>query len=232
MTLIASERLLIKKLLTNVPVFKNFSESKLENIISDFRVLKVSKGETVFFQTDECTELYIILKGKVRVSLMSKEGGEFILTELKEGDFFGEMSLIDGNPRSATVIASEDSTFGVLERKNLLRAIKQDPTIAIELLVTLVERLRKATEREEHFAFLGVRKRLVKFLALLIEKEGEKDKDGFYWIKKRTHKEMASRIGASREAISKVLKDMVASEAIKEVRGHFLINPKISEDID
>lgn len=104
-------------------------------------------GERIFFQTDKCIELYIILKGRLQVTLMSEAGEECFLNELHEGDFFGELSLIDGHPRSATVIAEEDALLGVLKREKLLQAVRKDPVIAIDLLETLVQRVRKATER-------------------------------------------------------------------------------------
>jgi CRP/FNR family transcriptional regulator/CRP/FNR family cyclic AMP-dependent transcriptional regulator len=227
-----NNKLLIKKFLKNVPVFRNFSAKNLEKIINDFNILKVSEGETIFFQTDKSTELYIILKGKARVSLLGEEGNEFILTELHKGEFFGELSLIDGESRSATVVAATDSTFGVLKREKFLNAIKQNPMIAIDLLETLVKRLRKATEREERFAFLDVRNRLLKFISQLVKTEGNSEGDGFFRINKLTHKELASRIGASREAISKVLKDMIHKNLIKEEKGYYLVSDQLFENIE
>jgi CRP/FNR family transcriptional regulator/CRP/FNR family cyclic AMP-dependent transcriptional regulator len=226
------KKALIEKFLKNVPVFKNLSKGNLERIINDFSILHTRKGDTVFFQTDRSTELYIILKGKARVSLMGEAGNEFILNELHEGEFFGELSLIDGKARSATVVAVSDSTFGVLKRERFLNAIKLDPMIAIHLLETLVERLRKATDREERFAFLDVRNRLVKLIIQLVKTEAGSEINGSFSIKKRTHKELASRIGASREAISKVLKDLINKNLIKEEEGYYFVSTKFLEDTD
>jgi CRP/FNR family transcriptional regulator/CRP/FNR family cyclic AMP-dependent transcriptional regulator len=222
---------LIEKFLINVPVFRSFTKKHLRQIIRDFRIKHAEKGETIFFQEDKSTELYIILKGRTKVTLLSEEGKEFILTELKQGNFFGELSLIDGNPRSASVIAEEESTFGVLRREHFLLAIKKDPSIAVDMLKTLVQMLRRATEREERFVFLDIRNRLVRFMHQLTKIEGARVENGFYRIKKRTHKELAARTGASREAISKVLKDMIIKKAIIEEKRYFLINPGVFESI-
>ncbi|VAX34492.1 Potassium efflux system KefA protein / Small-conductance mechanosensitive channel [hydrothermal vent metagenome] len=232
MILKEKDKLLVGKFLKEIPAFRNLSDKRVEQIINDFTICTFHAGETVFYQTDKSTDMYIILAGKVKVSLLSEEGDEFVLTELNQGDFFGEISLIDGNPRSASVIAEEDSTFAVLERTRFLDAIKEDPEIAIDLLKSLVQRLRNATEREESLAFLAVHQRLVKLFIKLIKDEGKKTKNGFYLIKKRTHKEIAERIGASRESISKVIKRLVSGNLITENGELFLLSPDLFKDID
>ena len=96
--------------------FRDITEKYLEQIIDDFSILHATKNEVIIAQEDTSTDLYLILNGKVKVTLMSGEGEEYILTDLHVGDYFGEMSLIDGKPRCATVVAVEDSTFAVLKR--------------------------------------------------------------------------------------------------------------------
>jgi len=149
------------------------------------------------------------------------------LTDLHVGDYFGEMSLIDGKPRCATVVAVEDSTFAVLKRERLIKALQRDTTLALALLSTLVHKLRKATEREERFAFLDVRERLLKLFGELIREEGKKAEDGFYRIGKRTQKELAVRIGASREATSQVLRALASEKIIMEKDSFSLIAPSV-----
>ncbi len=217
------DRELIKKYIRNVTLFNMVEKNHLERIINDFSLLHTTGNETILFQEDTSNDLYIILKGKVKVTLMSDEGDEYILSDLDEGDYFGEMSLIDSRPRCATVVAVEDSTFAVLKREKLVDAIKQNPLIALDLLSTLVKKLRKATEREERFAFLDVRERLLKLFAELARTEGKRDDNGFHKIKKRTQKELAIRIGASREATSQVLRALISKKIILEKDNFFLI---------
>jgi len=217
------DKQLIKKFLRMVPVFRSFTEGNLDHVIEDVRIRRVEKGEDIVFQTDEGTDLYILLKGKVKVSLMSEDGQELILTNLNEGAFFGEMSLIDGKSRSATVVAAEDAALGVLQRDKFINTMKKNPIIAFDLLTAVVDRLRKADDMIETLAFLDVNERIVKYFADAAKKEGEVDENGFYKIKKITHHELASRIGSSREAVSKALKVLTFKEEIKEEKGHFLI---------
>ncbi|MDP3049614.1 MAG: Crp/Fnr family transcriptional regulator [Thermodesulfovibrionales bacterium] len=216
---------LIERLLKELPVFKSLSDNHLSRIAKDFIVFQVKKGETVFYQSDSSTDLYIVLDGAVRASLLNQEGQELVLATFDKGDFFGEMSLLDGKPRSATMIAAEDSVLGMLKREKFLTAVKNDPMIAIDLLSALVQRLRMADGMIESLAFLDVSQRLMKLLLQIAKAEGEKDKSGFFRIKKLTHKELAARIGASREAISKVIKVLAFRNFVREEGDCLLISP-------
>ena len=216
---------LIERLLKELPVFKSLSGNYLSQLAKDFIVFQVKKGETVFYQSDSSTDLYIVLEGAVRASLLNQDGQELVLAAFDKGDFFGEMSLLDGKPRSATMIAVEDSALGMLKREKFLTAVKNDPMIAIDLLSALVQRLRMADGMIESLAFLDVSQRLMELLLQIAKAEGEKDKSGFFRIKKLTHKELAARIGASREAISKVIKVLAFRDVVREDGDSFLISP-------
>ncbi|MDP1758624.1 MAG: Crp/Fnr family transcriptional regulator, partial [Thermodesulfovibrionales bacterium] len=207
---------LIERLLKELPVFKSLSDNYLSRIAKDFIVFQVKKGETVFYQSDSSTDLYIILDGAVRASLLNQDGQELVLATFDKGDFFGEMSLLDGKPRSATMIAAEDSILGMLKREKFLSAVKNDPMIAIDLISALVQRLRMADDMIESLAFLDVSQRLMKLLLQTAKAEGEKDMSGFFRIKKLTHRELAARTGASREAISKVIKALAFRDMVRE----------------
>jgi len=221
---------MISKLLGKVPLFKNLSEDHLKKLASDVSTRHAVKDEVVILQSDTTTDLYIVLKGRVKVTLLSEDGGEYILADLRDGDFFGEMSLIDGEPRSATVVATEDSTFGVLVRKRFIETIQHDPMIALDLLSTLVRKLRQSTAREEGLALLDVRTRLLRFLGGLAQTEGKIDESGCYKIKKRTQQELALRIGASREAVSQLMRAL-ATEKVLHERGAFLfVSPDVIDN--
>jgi CRP-like cAMP-binding protein len=161
----------------------------------------------------------------VQASLQNEEGQELVLTHFKEGDFFGEFSLLDGKPRSATMTAKEDSTLSVLKRAKFLDTLKKEPVIAIDMLSALVDRLRKADEMIESLAFLDVRERVVKILIQMAESEGQVEDNRIYKVKKVTHKELAARTGASREAITKVMKVLIFNKVIKDDGEHFHIIP-------
>jgi len=218
-------RTLIEDILRKLPIFKNLPDRHLKQFSRDFIVVNSKKGATVFYQADSSTDLYVVLKGAVKASLLNEDGQELILAGFNKGDFFGEMSLLDGKPRSATMIAAEDSTFGVLRRDKFLMAVKNDPMIAIDLLSALVQRMRMADGMIESLAFLDVSQRLIKLFLQIADAEGEKDKNGYLKIKKFTHKELAARTGASREAISKIMKVLTFRNIVSEDGEYFLIAP-------
>lgn len=232
MTPVKEHKSLLEKFIATVPLFRNFSDVHLKHITEEFKTLKINKGKTILFQSDDSTDLYIVLEGQVRISLVDAGGGELVLTTFKKGDFFGEMSLIDGKPRSASVIADEATLLGVLKREKIFNVIKKDPLTAIEFMEALVERLRNANEMISALAFLDVNERLLKLFADIIDNDGRKKQDGFYMIKKFTQKELAARIGASREAVSKILRVLSMKGMIEDRGTHYLISPHIYEEIE
>ncbi len=211
--------------LRNIEIFRGLKEGQSELLIRNFSVVRPRKGETVFFQTDESTDLYVVFAGAVRVSLVNTDGQELILASFAKGDFFGEISFLDGKPRSATITAEEDSVLGMLGREKFLLFVRDDPTIALGLLSTLLQRLRTADDMIESFAFLEVDRRLLKLLLRTAGEKGQKTGKGEYVIKKITHRELAAKIGSSREAVSKALKSLAARGIVWEQGGYFMISP-------
>lgn len=231
MTVDGSKGRQVEKILKKISLFRNLSEKHLACIARDFKVISAERDEDIVFQSDEDTDFYIVLKGKVKASLQGPHGNEFVLTTLREGEFFGEMSLIDGKSRSATIIAEEKTFLAVLKRDIFYNTMRENPEIAFDLLSALVERLRKADDMIETLAFLDVNERLLRFLVDCAKKEGKKDGNGNYRMRKRTHLEIASHIGSSREAVSKALKALVLNNKITESKGCFFINSVVLNEI-
>jgi CRP-like cAMP-binding protein len=143
-----------------------------------------------------------------------------VLAQFGAGAFFGELSLLDGKGRSATIVADEDSELFVLTKEVFFDAVTKDPKIAVELMITLVERLRKADEMIESLAFLEVGERLIR---MLLEGATPAGQQGFLKTAKLTHRELAARIGSSREAVSKCMKALAAKQIVKEGNGCILV---------
>jgi CRP/FNR family transcriptional regulator/CRP/FNR family cyclic AMP-dependent transcriptional regulator len=224
--------LLIEKFLREIPVFQNFSNNNLKMTVENFNIRKFKKNENIVYQSDNSTDLYIVLKGRVNVTFMDPDGNEYFLTELKEGDFFGEMSLLDGKPRSATVSAEVNTILAILERQKFLRELKENSQIAIDLLTSLVGRLRKANETIESFAFLDVKERLLNFLIDSSKGKKEFNENGFLKVNKLTHKDISLRIGASREAVTKILRTLTYKHLILDKNGYFLLSPELCKEMD
>ncbi len=206
----------------NIPLFKHLKDGQLKEIAERCRSVRFAKGDVVFQKTDLSTDLYIVNAGKLKAVLADDEGGEMVLARFEKGDFFGELSLLDGKGRSATIVADSDVELAVLKQEVFLELLYREPKMAVELMATLVDRLRKADEMIESLAFLEVGERLVR--ALLDEAHDKNAASkGFLKAGRLTHKELAARIGSSREAVSKCMKVLATKGITKESDGHILI---------
>jgi len=176
------------------------------------------KGSVIVFEDDPGDALYLVAKGQVKVVLIGEDGREVILSVLGEGNFFGEMSLIDEKPRSATVIAMVDSVVLVLRREDFQARLRTSPEIAIALLRELSRRLRRADEKIGSLVLLDVNGRLADLLLRLAEEEG-----GDRITKKLTHNVLAQMIGSSRETVSRTMRDFVERELVDVTRKEITI---------
>lgn len=206
----------------NIPLFKHLKEPQLKEIASRCKSAHYKKGDTVFHKTDLSTDLYIVNSGSLKAVLADEEGDEIVLAHFGKGAFFGELSLLDGKGRSATIVADGDVELAVLNKDIFLDLLYKDPKISVELMATLVDRLRKADDLIESLAFLEVGQRLVK---TLLEAATAEKTPGKHFLKagKLTHKELAARIGSSREAVSKCMKVLATKGITKESEGNIMI---------
>ena len=204
--------------LKNIPLFNHLKDSQLKEMATRCKNAQYKKGDVVFERTDLSTDLYIVNAGKFKAVLSDDEGDEMVLAQFEKGAFFGELSLLDGQGRSATIVAETDSELAVLKKDVFLELLYNNPKIAVELMTTLARRLRKADDMIESLAFLEVGERLIRALldAAPAEVTGGK---GFLKAGKLTHKELAARIGSSREAVSKCMKVLTMKGIIKDADG-------------
>ena len=208
--------------LKQIPLFTHLKDAQLKAIAARCTKAQFRKGDVIFHRTDMSTELYIVNDGILKAVLTDDEGDEIVLARFGKGDFFGELSLLDGKGRSATIVADDSSDLSVLSREVLFELIQKDPRIATGLMATLVERLRKADEMIESLAFQEVGERLVRALVDGATRD-ERTAKGFLRREKLTHKELAARIGSSREAVSKCMKVLTTNGIVKESEGAMLI---------
>ena len=150
--------------------------------------------------------LFVLLKGSCKAFAMDESGREITYSTIHEGDYFGEMSL-DGGPRSASVITIEPSTCAVVSRAAISEHLAAHPEFAMTLVVQVIRRARAATEAARNMALMDVYGRLV---SVLEKHDGVSTTlaDGSIALEAITHQEIASRVGASREMVSRLLKDL------------------------
>ena len=196
-----------------IPLFAHLTDEELARMGELTRQRTHPKGSIILFEDDPGDALYVVIKGQVKVVLIGEDGREVILATLADGDFFGEMSLIDDEPRSAHVIAMEDSNLLVLRRHDFQRCLEDNPRIALGLLRALTKRLRLADSKIGGLVLLDVTGRVAR---LLLEMADEND--GVVISRKVTHHQIAQMIGSSRETVSRTMRTL-AEENLIEMAG-------------
>jgi CRP/FNR family transcriptional regulator/CRP/FNR family cyclic AMP-dependent transcriptional regulator len=149
--------------------------------------------------------LYVILTGKVKISVTSPDGQEVSLALLSAGDYFGELALLDGQPRSASAVALEPAETLTLQRADFLKAVLRYPRIAVQVMNVLSRRLRQTDAMIEDLLFLDVHGRVAKKLLELGESHGIRTPEGIRIELRLTQGELAAMVGASRESVNKVM---------------------------
>ena len=188
--------------LASVPLFSGLDLSDRQRFIEVTRERTYPKGSVILFENDPGDSLYIVRQGRVKVVLIGEDGREIILGVLGPGEHFGELSLIDQQPRSATVIAMEDASLLILHRDDFRRRVEASPAVAWSLLTELSRRLRRADEKIGGLVLLDVPGRIARLL-LDFAAEGPNGR-----IERAlTHQTIAQMIGASRETVSRAMKD-------------------------
>jgi len=206
------------EVLKRVPLFSDLSEAEVSRFADVTREREYPKNSVILFEDDPGDALYIVSTGQVKVVLIGEDGREVILSVLGDGDFFGEMSLIDDEPRSAHVIAMKDSQLLVLRRDDFQSRLEEQPKIALKLLRVLVSRLRRADEKIGGLVLLDVNGRVAQLLLDLAEESG-----GPRITRRLTHHTIAQMIGSSRETVSRAMRELVERGTIDVSRREITI---------
>jgi CRP/FNR family transcriptional regulator, cyclic AMP receptor protein len=196
------------------------SDEVLREIASRGQIRKFQKNVAIIQEGDVGDSLYIILTGKVKVYASDENGREVIIDIIGHGEYVGEM-VLDGGPRSASVMTLEPSTFAVVSRADLRKFIGEHPDSAIYLISKLIKRTRKATNNIKSLALMDVYGRVAKLLLNLAVEDGGK----LMVPDKLTHQDIAERVGSSREMIGRIMKDLVAGGYIA-VQGRMIVMNK------
>ena len=199
--------------LRQVPLFSQLGDQELARIAGAVREKSYPKNSIILFEDDPGDALYVVLRGQVKVVLVGDEGREVILSILKDGDFFGELALIDDRPRSAHVIATQKSSLLVLRRDDFRACLEESPHIALGLLQAMSYRLREADEKIGGLILLDVNGRVARLLLGFANEH-----DGQHIPRKVTHHTIAQMIGSSRETVSRAMREFVDQGLIQVTR--------------
>ena len=207
-------------LLKGVELFSELNEEQLGMIANLVIVKNYNRDETVVLEGDDSVQaLYLIATGSVQVYMTGIDGRETILSFLERGDFFGEMSLIDGEPRSASVRTVTDAKLLVIHRESFLSLIRKSPEIAMALMSELCKRLRKANKQIGSLSTMSVSGRVAGTLLNLMQERGVRihtDNGNMVTVihNRPTQQQLADMSGTTRETVSRICSLLVRANAI------------------
>jgi CRP-like cAMP-binding protein len=216
---VASRTEQVRAFLEASEIFGGLGPSDLEQLASISRSKKVPKANPVFWKGEPAAQLYAVLSGHLKVVAPSPDGREMVLRLLDPGVFFGEIALLDGGTRSASVVASEASELLVIDRRDFLDLLRRRPPIAIELLAVLARRLRATTEQVEETTFLTLPPRLARKLLELAERYGRPAGSGVKIERGLSQEELGTLVGTSRVSINQQLKAWESQGFVSVARG-------------
>jgi CRP-like cAMP-binding protein len=218
-----------RKLLLQIDLFSHLSPDEADSVLSLMREQSVRKNSVIFHQFDGTGGMYLILEGAVKISRVGRDGREVTIVVLGKGNFFGEMSLLDGQPRSATATTTVASRLLVLERESFQTGILPLTGIVAKMLLELSKRLRAADQSIENLALGTVFDRLFHFLGHLARRFPIVD--GRCVISKRpTHQELAELVGSSRETVTRTLATMEKKGLIEIHKREIILLPAFFEE--
>ena len=204
-------------------IFEALSEEEASAIMQMARMVNHPARHTVFQEGEPGDHLLVVMHGRVKVSLVSPDGKEAILSILEPGDVFGEMALLDGEPRSATVTTMEKCSFLVLWRQDFLPFLERNPQVSLKLLAALSRRLRATNDMVGGLSFLNLPARLARILVNLGQQYGKLTGEGIAIGIKLSQEELGNLVGVSRESVNRQIRLWVESGVLDYTHGTIIL---------
>jgi len=203
-------------LIRRVPLFSMLTPLQAESLVEAVSKKRFKRGEYLVEQGKKSNALYIILAGRSRVVMTDSKAREVIIATMRAGDYVGEMSLIDGEPHSATVVADQQVDALVLGREDFLRCLSENSAMSFVVMHELVQRLRRSSQKISSLALVGVYGRVA---TVLLDSAVADEEDVLMIREKVSKQDIAKMVGASREMVSRVMKDFEERGFIQSLEG-------------
>ena len=221
-----------QELLRTVPIFSELTDGDVTSLSRLASRRRFPKDTVVFFENEEGDSFFMILEGRIKVTILGDDGREVILSMLGPGDFFGEMALLDNEPRSATAIAVEESELLSLHRSDFQSVLNDNRSITTALIKVLTARLRRANHQISTLALLDVYGRVARVIVDMAREEGRRLRDGRIAFRRATHQEIANRISTTRETVTRMLKDLERQGLIHIEGKEIVVEPDFEKVFD
>ena len=196
--------------LRRAPLFRALDDDGAAALQAGVTIVELARGERLFEEGASGNQLYVVLDGKIKLTRAAADGRENLLSVVGPGEMFGELSLFDPRPRTASAIAVTDSRLGALAHDDLRNWLTGRPDVALHLLQALAQRLRRANDVMADLVFTDVPGRVAKALLDLADRFGAVRDEGLQVNHDLTQEELAQLVGASRETVNKALADFAA----------------------
>ena len=203
--------------LEGLPLFAGLGEASLLTLARAGKFVQVEKGQFIFFQTDPSEKVYLVRSGLVSIVLVSQDGREMVINEMRPGDSFGEVGVLTGQPRSTSAIVRKEGVLLELPRQAFLSILGAEPVLARRMLDMTANRLRGSSERESALAFLDAQARLAR---LLLQLDKQAPQKGYVTI---SQQELAQRTGQTRQTVAKALGRWRRAGWLITGRGHIML---------
>jgi len=208
--------------LTNTSIFQGLSDDEMEKLATQTVIRQFPKNTVVVSQGDDTDSLYVIVEGKVDVFLQNDRGKEIIINSMGVCDTFGELAPLGSIPRQASIITTEPCILGVISRKVFMGSLLVKPMISMRIIDLLISRIQDLTEEVSSLALEDVYNRVVRVLYKHADEIGDK-----LITEKLTQQDIASRVGATREMVHRILKELKTGGYISIAGKHITIEKKL-----
>lgn len=211
-------------LLKKIPFLSALSPAHLRDVYRLGREVELAPGEPVFAKKEDADAAFVVLSGRIKIFTRSPSKKSKTFAYLKQGEFFGEMSLVEGVARTASAAAVEPSRLLVIRKNDFRRLLAKDHSLAFYLLKTVCERLRLANEEIECLLFRNILGRVAKCMLDLAKRSGESDGNGGLQLKEHfTQQELADVVGTTREPLTRALSSLRRAGLIAQREGRYTI---------
>ena len=215
-----------KEFLRNIPLFSDLSDDELDLVLTSSQQIHYKKNNIIFNEGDPGDYLLVVLSGKIKVVLLGEQGQELILAILGPGSYVGEMSLLAGPPRSATIMTMETCDFIRITRDPMLELIKDHHALAMKILITLSKRVREMSEQLRSMSMFDVYGRLIRCLIRLSQHD-EAQSTGCHVIENRpSNRDLAKMIGCTRESVSRAMRVLQDNQFVTTVQKNIVIEER------
>ncbi len=210
---------MMREIIKAVPLFSEFNDIEIDAIAALVSTQKYPRKMLIVQEGEMGNSMFIILRGSVKVSSYTPDGREVVLCVLRKGSFFGEMALLDAEPRSATVSTMEDTELGHIRHNDFERLMLQMPQLTRKILTEMVSRLRRTSSVFGRISSMDVPQRLYHYIRDYCLHFGSPDINGDVEVKLQTHQLLADQLSTSRETISRAISALKKEDIITPLEG-------------